>query len=73
MAAEPKAETPTSEGGVTQSFEDDFKKVARELDKKLWPAWAREEGAEPQEEKPPTQGEQPTPGLTISVTVPQPG
>jgi tetratricopeptide (TPR) repeat protein len=43
MVAALKIENPTSEGGIEQLFEGDFKHLRRELDQKLWPAWIRED------------------------------
>ena len=73
MVAELKAENPTSEGGVEQMFEVDFKKLRQELDEKLWPSWIREDGPTFEEEKQKSSEEEPPlPGLVITTTVSQP-
>jgi tetratricopeptide (TPR) repeat protein len=66
MVAELKIENPTSEVGVEQLFEGDFKQLRRELDQMLWPSWIRE-GVSAQNEHEPK-----TPGLVITTTVSQP-
>jgi len=66
MVAELKIENPSSEGGVEQLFEGDFKQLRRELDQELWPSWIRENESASNEE------EQKTSGLVITMTVSQP-